>query len=444
MTWIARTFLRVSQRPEVRHAGILTSGSVVAQLLLLATTPLLSRLFAPELFGLLALMMAVSTIGGAIGGLCFEAAVILPRSHRVALALYRLALALSFAVPVLLVGFLALVQHLFPALLGRTLTPGFYLSCLAATIVTAQINILSYGHSRAGQYGPISVSKISQTLLPALAQIALALLGMTAQGLILGRVLGLLGSELWLTRKLPRGYRLHDMADARIRDMAAAGRTYRDFLLQVPRQLLVRGATMLPAALLLGSYGPTVAGFYFFAQRLIERPGMLLGDSLSRVPMKQFAVRVQQRKRLARTALLYTLSVGVPVVLGIALLAAIAHPLFRILFGVRWEPAAAYALILAGWAAVRLVSLPMATLTTVLRVQKLSFWVDALFSVRVFAIPLLAAQQVGALVAIGVFCGLSVIYHLTIMGVGLAAALRYDRRLTPAPIVFIRTGETYV
>jgi PST family polysaccharide transporter len=343
-----------------------------------------------------------------------------------------------------MVGLVALVQHLFPHLLGRTLTADFYYYCLAATILTTQVNVLGYAHSRAAQYGAVSMNKITQTLLPAVAQIALAFMGMAGEGLMLGRVLGLLGSEAWLTRKLPPGYRMRDLAAMRARNMAAAARTYRDFLVQVPRQLLVRGATMLPAALLLGSYGPTVAGLYFFAQRLIERPGMLLGDSLTRVPMKQFAARVQARKRLTRAALLYTLAVGAPVVLGVLVLALGAHPLFRIIFGARWEPAAGYAVILAGWAAIRLTSLPMATLTTVLRVQRLSFWADAVFSARVVAIPLMAAHHASALMAVAAFCGLSVIYHLVIVGIGLNAALRYDRALVPVPPPFIRAGETYV
>jgi O-antigen/teichoic acid export membrane protein len=208
--------------------------------------------------------------------------------------------------------------------------------------------------------------------------------------------------------------------------------------------LLVRGATMLPAALILGSYGPTAAGLYFFAARLIERPGMLLGDSLTRVPMRQFAARVQERKKLTRSALLYTAVMGAPVVGGVVLLALIAHPLFRIVFGARWEDAADYSVILAWWAAVRLTSLPLATLTTVLRVQKLSFYIDALFAARVVIIPILAHHHVGALVAVSAFCGLSIVYHLIIVGVGVWAAMRYDRALAPpetANFTSLPTGE---
>jgi O-antigen/teichoic acid export membrane protein len=435
---------KLSRRPEARHVGTLMSGSMVAQGALLATAPLLARLFPPGAFGLFSLMLTISTIGGAVGGLCYEVAVILPRSPRMAKALYRLAFFLSLVTPFLVVGLLALVQHLFPRLLGRTLEGDFYLWCLLGTMLTTQINVLCYAHSRAAQYGAISLNKVTQTLLPAVAQIALAFAGFVGEGLMLGRVLGLLGSELWLTRQLPRGYRLRDLPRTRRHALAAAARTYRDFLVQVPRQILVRGATMMPAALLLGAYGPTVAGLYFFAQRLVERPGMLLGDSLTRVPMKQFAMRVQAGKKLTRASLLYTAAVSAPVVAGVALLALTAHPLFRLLFGHRWEGAADYAVVLAGWAAIRLASLPLATLTTVLRVQKISFWVDAVFSARVAVIPLMAAHHAGAIAAVAAFCGLSALYHLVIVALGLAVALRYDRALAPVPPAFMRTGETYV
>jgi PST family polysaccharide transporter len=271
---------------------------------------------------------------------------------------------------------------------------------------------------------------------------------MGGEGLLLGRVLGLWASQIWVMRGQPGGFRIRDLPRTRLREMVVVSRTYRDFLLQVPRQLLVRGATMLPAALLLGAYGPTVAGLYFFAQRLVERPGMLLGDALGRVPLKQFALRVQQRKRLTRAALLYTAAVGAPVVAGVVMLALAAHPLFRLLFGARWEPAADYASVLAFWAAVRLVSLPLATLTTVLRVQKFSLMVDALFAARVLVIPLLAARHADALTAVAAFCGLSIVYHLVIIAIGLFAAIRYDRALIPVqsarPASFVREGENYV
>jgi O-antigen/teichoic acid export membrane protein len=444
MARIAQKIRKLSRRPEARHVGILTSGSIAAQVALIATAPLLSRLFTPAAFGVFSLMLTISTIGGAIGGLCYEVAVVLPRSRRIATALYWLAFYLSFLTPVAIIGAVAAVQHAFPHIFGRLLPADFYYYCFAGTTLTTLVNVLSYAHSRSAQYTAVSISKFSQTVLPAVAQIALAYAGMSGEGLLLGRVIGMGGSVMWLCHKLPQGFRMRDIVHQPLKPLYVAGRTYRDFLLQVPRQLLVRGATMLPAALILGSYGPTAAGLYFFAARLIERPGMLLGDSLTRVPMRQFAARVQERKKLTRSALLYTAVMGAPVVGGVVLLALIAHPLFRIVFGARWEDAADYSVILAWWAAVRLTSLPLATLTTVLRVQKLSFYIDALFSARVVIIPILAHHHISALVAVSAFCGLSIVYHLIIVGVGVWAAMRYDRALAPpksAKFTPLPTGE---
>jgi O-antigen/teichoic acid export membrane protein len=446
MSAIAQKFLRLSRRPEARHVGILTSGSFAAQIALVATAPLLSRLFSPAAFGVYSLMLTISTIGGAIGGLCYEVAVILPRSRRTALGLYWLAFYLSFVTPIVVIGLVCGIQLIVPRIFGRPLPADFYYYCYVGTTLTTLVNVLSYAHSRAMQFGPVSVSKFSQTSLPALAQIGLAFVGMSGEGLLLGRVLGMSGCLVWLTRKLPNGFRLRDAARISSTQIFAAGRNYRDFLLQVPRQLLVRSGTALPAALMLGSYGPTVAGLYFFATRLVERPGMLLGDSLTRVPMRQFADRVQQRKTLTRVALLYTAVMGLPVIGGVVLLALTAHPLFRIFLGARWEVAADYAVVLASWAAIRLTSLPMATLTTVLRVQKASFYVDALFSLRVAIIPFLAHYHYSSITAVSAFCGLSIIYHLLIVAVGLRAAMRYDRALAPsapAPLHIVPAGETY-
>ncbi|HUO88498.1 MAG TPA: oligosaccharide flippase family protein [Rhizomicrobium sp.] len=429
MTRLHPRFRRLLQRPEARHVGILASGSIAAQIVLVGTTPLLSRLYGPSHFGLFALLLTVSTIGGAVGGLSYEMAVILPRSQRMAQALYALSLVLSVFTAGFTVCVVAVLQRFFPSVLGTALDATFYGACFFSTALLTQFNALGYAHSRAGQYGAIAVSKVTQTVLPALAQIGLAFAGLGASGLTAGRALGLLGSDLWLCRKLPKGFRLRDLPHVRPAAMLTAARSYRDFLYQVPRQVLVRGSTMMPSALLLGAYGPVVAGLYFFAARLVERPGMLLGDALSRVPMKQFAERRKRGVPLTRAALLYTLAVGLPVVLGVAALALLAHPLFHFVFGRRWVPAADYAVVLAGWAAIRLASLPMATLTTVVRLQRISFYVDAVFAPRVFVIPVLAAHGAGPLAAVAAFCALSVCYHILVFAVGLWAAMKHDREL---------------
>ena len=401
----------------------------MAQVALFATAPVLARLYSPAAFGVLAILLTISTLASSVGGLCYEVAVILPRSKRMAAALFSLALSLSIATAVATACIVATIQAVFPAAFGDKLDNTFLIACVVATLFTTQFNVLCYAHSRAAQYGNIAIAKFNQSLFPSLLQILFGVMGFGMAGLLWGRALGVFATVVALIRKLPPGFRPRDVLHTRLASMKAAAKHYRDFLLQVPRQLLVRGANSLPATLILIAYGAAPAGLFFFASRLVERPGTVLGDALSRVPMKQFADRKKRGAPVTRAALLYTMLVGAPVMVGVVTLAVISRPLFHIAFGSAWEPAADYAVILAGWSGIRIASLPMATLTTVFRIQGLNLFLDAAFAPRVLIIPLMAHMGYDALAAVAAFCVVSVVYHAAVFAVGLFAALRYDREL---------------
>ena len=50
----------------------------------------------------------------------------------------------------------------------------------------------------------------------------------------------------------------------------------------------------------------------------------------------------------------------------------------------------------------------------------------------------------GALMAVGAFCALSVFYHLIVVVLGLVVAMRYDRGLIPEARPFMQAGEIHV
>lgn len=420
---------RLVRRPELRHATILTTGAVVAQIFLVGTAPILARLYSPADFGVLAVLLSVATISGSIGALCYEVAIVVPRSERAARALFSLSLYLSLIVGSLIGAGIVAAAALFPNS-GFGHFPGAVaLLFIPAIVLAALFNVLGYAHSRANQYWSVAASKVNQSLLPALLQIVLGLLRQGAFGLLVGRVIGMAVTVALLAVNLPKTYRLSEALTRRRLEILAAARAYKDFLLHVPRQLFVRGAGALAPILLLGAFGAAPAGLFFFAQRLVERPGALLGDALSRVPLRQFAKRRAAGQRLFKASLAYTLTCAAPIVPGVLALSLFARPVFHWLFGAQWIPAADYAIVMGMWAGVRMTSLPVSMLITVLRAQRASLIVDATFSARVLVIPLIAALGGGALQAIQAFVALSVIYHLIVFAMGLRAAYLYDKDL---------------
>ena len=58
---------------------VLTIGTAIAQIIMIVTTPILSRLYDPEDFGLLATFSAVSGITATIVTLRYETAILIPK-----------------------------------------------------------------------------------------------------------------------------------------------------------------------------------------------------------------------------------------------------------------------------------------------------------------------------------------------------------------------------
>lgn len=423
-------FRKIINRPELRQAGLITFATICAQIVLLGTAPLLARLYSPADFGRLSLFMNSSMLGGAVAALCYEVAILLPKRRIIAEVAFRLSVYLSLVVSLLCAVIYIGFKHWsdIPYLFSH----GFYDFALiyVATFLTAWFNSFGLVQSRAKRYGPVALSKFNNSLIPSLTQIGFGLAAVQSIGLQLGRVIGLFATVLILGSRWPEGFSWKRLLRRpRWRALRLVLVRYRDSIIHVPRVLLVRAGSMLPSIMLLSAFGPTVAGLYFFAERLVERPGMLLSDALSRIPLRVFAERVAHNKPVLRLSLLYTLGCSVLVVPGVALVGFFSEPLFRVLFGSVWIPAANYAVILAFLAGVRLASLPMTALIPVLRVHGWTVWLDGIFFMRVFVFPLAASYGFDAFMAVKIYAGLGILYSILNVIFVYSAARRYDLKL---------------
>ena len=74
-----------------QSAAILVSGTAVAQIIKLAASPILTRLYDPGAFGLLGLFAAAASIIGVVSAWKYELAIVLPESDVEAVSVFTLA-----------------------------------------------------------------------------------------------------------------------------------------------------------------------------------------------------------------------------------------------------------------------------------------------------------------------------------------------------------------
>ena len=77
------------------------SGTALAQAIPLALSPILTRLYSPEDFGLLAIYMSIAALGGAVVSLKYDLAIIIPEKDEDSANITALSILISFIISLL-------------------------------------------------------------------------------------------------------------------------------------------------------------------------------------------------------------------------------------------------------------------------------------------------------------------------------------------------------
>lgn len=343
--------------PHLRGISYLASGAALAQLMGLAVTPIITRLYQPSDYGSMALYGSIVAIVSSIACARYETAIPLPaesaEGERDAVALVRLALASAvFVSGVALLVVVLIVLSGYGDWFGDL---GIWTYAIPLGIlVSAWSAALGAYATRRRQYGRIARVAPLQKTVAATIQIGAGLLNLGRSGLMLGAVvtpfvgLGVLSKVFREGRRAHTGNSPWDRS--RIRRVAA---DYSDF----PRvstwfALLNALAWNIQAVVVAHFYSVAEVGQYALAFAMISLPTTVIITGVNQVYLRECAARTHDpvaASRLARQTLGGLVAVSIPLFLGLWLA---SRYLFGIVFGPEWIPAGAIAsaLIPLTWA----------------------------------------------------------------------------------------------
>lgn len=333
---------------STRSVALIAAGTMLGQGVMLLSLPLLTRLYTPDTFGLMAVFLGVLVPLNAVASLRYEVAIALPRDESTAQKLLVIALVLVLV----FTSVLGLVVYsVAPDLLRGTdlaaLIPFLWLlpvSFLGGGLYHA----LSYYAIRQQRFGAIAWSKVTQGVGQASAQVGLGLLGLGLGGLLVGIVVRFWGGTGALLKQLWREMKSWSWRPER-RDLLRIMTTYRRFpLLSSWATLIQVGSTHLPAIMLAVLYGPLAAGWFSLGQRVLEAPITLLAKSASQVYIGEASATIRQRPDnlhdLYKTTLWRQLKLGLPLMVFVMLPAPWIFPL---VFGNDWQTTGVYVQLLS-------------------------------------------------------------------------------------------------
>lgn len=377
----ARTRLQrfLPQGRFARRLMLLSGGTAGGQALMVAVSPLLTRLFTPGEFGVLAVYIALAGILGSVMALRYEFAVPICKSEEDAATLVAVGLAVTLVLDALVILALALFNQPLMALLGMSGAAGLFW-LLPALLLAQGVNlVLAHWSIRRGTFRLNAVSSFAMLATQALAQLGLGFLHGGAAALVIGYTLGPFVRGAVLVRGVPGSDRalLRRVRAARMRALAREHRRYP--LLSGPSTLLQSFGQLLPALFVALLYGPAAAGLFGLGHRITGIPVRLLSEAASHVFLGEIA-RAEGPKlyQLFRRTSLRFLVLGL---LGMAPLLVAGPALFALVFGEPWREAGRMVQILVPLHLVRFVVIPVSQTLNVTGRQHLHFTASVLASV---------------------------------------------------------------
>lgn len=431
---IAGAITRIRTSGYARRVMLLAGSTVLAQLVNFLSSFLLARLYAPADYGVFALFVSFVTIGGLVSTLCLEYGIVGADNSR-AISLFHL----SFGVCVigsLLATIVFLVFH-YGNIFSYGNLPAWYAPfVLGAVFSIGLFSIVRYWAIRSERFKGIGRVTVTRNLVRAAVQLVFPFIKPGPLGLISGELAGRLGGNLSLIRQdgkyLWRSW--HRLQPGHYLKLLDKCRNYPLYLL--PSQLITTVSIMLPAVLVVKTFGVKEGGYFGLVMNVIAVPVGLITGSLADVFHQKISVVQQGRERLFFRNAKLLLLLGIPAALGLYLLGPL---LFPVLFGIQWAEAGTIASALSLLMLFQLLVIPLSRVVYVFKKERQKLVYDIVaFSSVVVPFALKAPLNLSFLEVIWLFSLLRSVSYLVYFFV----LLRIVRREEQASASLLSTSNT--
>lgn len=428
----------------------LVSGTGIAQIIGVIAAPVLTRLYAPEAFGMAALFISVSAMVSTIACLRYELSIVMPEDDREAANL----VAGSFLAAVLVAGLSVPAvwfsqEHL--ALLLRMPQLASFLWLVPAVVLLQGVfQALNYWNSRTKKFTRLSITRVTGALTTTSAQIGGGLAGYATGGtMIAANVGGQAVATAILGGQILRDDGRYFTSNVRWREVFAGLRRYRKFpLYSTWSGLLNTASWQLPALMLGAFFSSATVGFYALGFRILQMPMSLVGDAISQVFLQRAAVAKGSGTLPQLVERLFSRLVMVGL-FPIVLLLIVAEDLYVVVFGAGWGEAGVYTQILSLWGFVWFVSSPLARLFFVLGMQEFGLKLNVMIFLSRLASLSIGGYYKSIYVALGLYAftglllyGYQVLVVLRSVDIPLSSAWRILERnlFYSAPFAVVLLG----
>lgn len=330
----------------LRNTLTLMTGTTIAQAIPIIATPILTRIYLPEEYGLTGIYLSISVLLGTFSTMSYSSAILLPEKEDDALSILQLCVLSSFLWGIIsFMGLFFLNDKIALWMNAPEVTPYLYLVPLSI-ISTGIGNAFTVWANRFNLYRAIGISRIISSIITLFLSICIGLLIKGPFGLFTGMIMGQLFSPfILILQTYSRNKGIFKFYPGNVLWKTAVN--YKNF----PKYTLWSDfinsfVNQIPVYMISIYSGKSEVGHYNLSNRMLGMPIGFISTSIGQVFSNKASVEYNKnnncRELFIKTFKLLFFFSFIPFMI-IILFAPI---IFKVFFGTEWEEAGVYSQIM--------------------------------------------------------------------------------------------------
>ncbi len=408
-------FKKLHRSEFLRNVGTLMSGTAIAQAIPILVSPILSRLYTPDDFGILALFMAISIVISVIATGRYELAIMLPEDKRDASNILALSVILTVFTSIITLVLVLLLKGIIAGFFDDPGIESWLYFIPLVVFFTGLYNTFNYWSTRHKTFKRNAASRISQSTVMVGTNLGMGFAKYGAAGLIAGYIAGQIVATTVLAWKTLKNYSELSRDISRHLIIANA-KKYRNFpRINTPHAFIGSLQDHGIVYVIMAFFNKAILGSYSFAFRLVTAPASLIGSSIYQVFYQKATTAVQEGQDIQAMVLrIYRnlFVIGLPI---FAILFFFGPPIFSFVFGENWVMAGEIAQIIAPWLFLNFIATPVSCITVIMNKQ----WQGMMLSIADLGLKVTAIVIGGikgdvylTFMLMSIFCGTLLIFSL--------------------------------
>jgi len=355
----------------------LMTSTTIAQFIPVIISPILTRLYKPEDFGLYALYMAIVSIISVLATLRYELAIILPRKDENAINVMALAIIISIFLCLTSFVIISIFNKKIANLLGKP-EISIWLYIIPITVLfVGTYQSFNYWLNRKKKYKDMAAGQIIKSITNAIFNLSAGLGRLGCSGLILGQVLGQSIATAFLGRKTIKNNikNLHIINKSKIFAMAKKYVKFPKF--DFPSSFIYTIYANLSIIFFNKFFEASVAGFYILTNRIIKTPVNLYVTAFSNVFYQKLST-IREYHLIAKEINYFTYRIFKCTSIPYFFIVYSSKIYIDYIFGKSWHTLYQYIIIFSIPTFCGLLSSPYGHVLKVINRQEVSFWIHFL------------------------------------------------------------------